>query len=140
MIKALSNNNYTIRKLGTRYTQTLHRIRIPPYVPEQRLPDVTVRANGYLPDPDVKVSHNEWYAVSWEMDFGKQIDEHETSESTRNNHHVEIQEVTNTNDEDTTPQTSKIYIEDTYDAPHPLKVHLFPQDHRLQLSVTTQGK
>ena len=28
----------------------------------------------------------------------------------------------------------------TYDAPHPLKVHLFPQDHRLQLSDTTQGK
>ena len=115
MIKALSNNNYTIRKLGTRYTKTLHRIRIRPYVPEQRLPDVTVRANDYLPDPDVKVSHNEWYAVSWEKDFGKQIDEHETSESTRNNYHVEIQEVTNTNDEDTTPQTSKNYIEDTND-------------------------
>ena len=79
------------------------------------MPDVTVRANDYLPDPDVKVSHNEWYAVSWEKDFGKQIDEHETSESTRKNHHVEIQEVTNTNDEDTTPQTSKNYIEDTND-------------------------
>ena len=26
--KVLSNNNYTIRKPGTRYTQTLHRIRI----------------------------------------------------------------------------------------------------------------
>ena len=119
VIKALSNNNYTIRKLGTRYTQTLHRIRIRPYEPEQRLPDVTVRANEYLPDPDVKVSHSEWYAVSWEMDFGKQIDEHETSESTRNNHHVEIQEVTNTNDEDTTPQTSKNYIEDTNDVAPP---------------------
>ena len=86
-----------------------------PYVPEQRLPDVTVRANDYLPDPVVKVSHNEWYAVSWEMDFGKQIDEHETSESTRNNHHVETQEVTNTNDGDTTPQTSNNHSEDTND-------------------------
>ena len=119
MNKALSNNNYTIRKLGTRYTQTLHRIRIRPYVPEQRLPDVTVRANDYLPDPDVKVSHNEWYAVSLEMDFDKQIDEHETSESTRNNHHKEIQELTNTNDDDTTPQTSKNYIEDTNDVAPP---------------------
>ena len=64
VIKVLLNNNYTIRKLGTRYTQTLHRIRIRPYVPDQRLPDVTVRSNDYLPDPDVKVSHNEWYAVS----------------------------------------------------------------------------
>ena len=96
MIKVLSNNNYTIRKLGTRYTQTLHRIRIRPYVTEQRLPDVTVRANDYLPDPEVKVSHNEWYAVSWEMDFGKQIDEHESPENTRNNHSVEIQEMANT--------------------------------------------
>ena len=68
VIKVLSNNNYTIRKLGTRYSQTLHRIRIRPYVPEQRLPDVTVRADNYLPDPDVKISHNEWYAVSWETD------------------------------------------------------------------------
>ena len=67
-------------------------------MPEQRLPDVTVRANDYLPDPEVKVSHNEWYAVSWEMDFGKQIDEHEPSENTKNNHSVEIQEVANTND------------------------------------------
>ena len=95
VIKVLSNNNYTIRKIGIRYTQTLHRIRIRPYVPEQRLPDVTVLANDYLPDPEVEVSHNEWYAVSWEMDFGKQIDEHEPPENTRNNHSVEIQEVAN---------------------------------------------
>ena len=119
MIKALSNNNYTIRKLGTRYTQTLHRIRIRPYLPGQRLSDVTVRANDYLPDPDDKASHNEWYAVSWEVDFGKQIDEHETSKSTSNNYHVEIQEVPNNNDEDTTPQTSKNYIEDTNDVVPP---------------------
>ena len=69
VIKVLSNNNYTKRKIGTRYTQTLHRIRIRPYAPEQRTPDITVRANENLPDPDVQVSHNEWYAVSWEMDF-----------------------------------------------------------------------
>ena len=90
VIKVLSNNNYTIRKLGTRYTQTLQRIRILPYV--------TVRSNEYLPDPDVKVSHNEWYAVSWEMDFGKQIDENEISEGTETNQQVVIQEETNTND------------------------------------------
>ena len=85
VIKVLSNINYTTRKIGTRYTQTLHRIRIRPYVPEHRMQDVTVRANEYLPDPDVKVSHNEWYEVSWEMVFGKQIDEHATPESAENN-------------------------------------------------------
>ena len=64
VIKILTNNNYTIRRLGTRCTQTLHKIRMRPYVSDQRLPDLTVPANEYLPDPDVKVSHNEWYAVS----------------------------------------------------------------------------
>ena len=98
MIKVLSNNNYTIRKVGTRFTQTLHRIRIRPYVPEQRIPVVTVRANEDLPDPDVKVSHNEWYAVSWEMDFGKQIDEHESPKSAVRSQQVIIQEVTNSHD------------------------------------------
>ena len=99
VIKVLSNNNYTIRKIGTKYTQTLHRIRIRPYTPEQRLPDVTVRANEYLPDPDVKVSHNEWYAVSWEMDFGKQIDELGATRSAENNQQIITQEVANTNDD-----------------------------------------
>ena len=103
MIKVLSNNNYTIRKIGTRYTQTLHRIRIRPYVTDQRIPDVTVRSNEYLPDPDVKVSHNEWYAVSWEMDFGKQIDELDTSKNTETEQRTEIQEVTST-DDNTMPQ------------------------------------
>ena len=93
MIKVLSNNNYTIRKIGTRYTQTQHRTRIRPYVPEQRLPDVTVRANEYLPDTDVKVWHNAWYAVWWEMDFGKQIHEHEKPESAENNQQVMTQKV-----------------------------------------------
>ena len=95
VIKVLSNNNYTIRKIGTRYTQTLHRIRIRPYVPDQRIPDVTVRSNEYLPDPDVKISHNEWYAVSWEMDFGKQIDEQEPLKNVETEQRTEIQEVTN---------------------------------------------
>ena len=91
-------------KIGTKYTRTLHRIRIRPYIPEQRIPDVAVRPNEDLPDTDVKVSHNEWYAVSWETDFGKQNDEHETPENADNNQKAVIQEVTNMNDESTTQQ------------------------------------
>ena len=116
VIKVLSNINYTIRKVGTRYTQTLHRIRIGHYVPEQCMPDVTVRANEYLPDPDVKVSQNELYAVSWEMDFGKQIEEHELPANAKRNQQVVIHEETNTNDETTTPQTPRNRTEDTNDA------------------------
>ena len=73
---------------------TLHSIRIRPYVPEQRIPGVTVRTNEYLPDPDVKVSHIKWYEVSWEMDFGRQIDESTTKEATHPIDEAEMQEVT----------------------------------------------
>ena len=74
--------------------------------------DVTVRANEYFRDPDVKVSHNEWYAVSWEKDFGKQIDEHKTPASAEKNQ----QEVTNTHNETTTQQVQRNQTEDTNDA------------------------
>ena len=84
-------------------------------MPEQRLPDVTVRANEYLPDPDVKVSHNEWYAVSWEMDFGKQIDEHEPTRSAENNQQIITQEVANTDDDTRTQQSSDNQNDDTHD-------------------------
>ena len=66
VVKTLSNNNYTIRRLGTRYTQTLHRIRLRIYKAAQRLPDVTVKPTDYLPDPEVIIHHNEWYAQAWE--------------------------------------------------------------------------
>ena len=88
-------------------------------MPEQRVPDVTVRANEYFPDPDVKVSHNEWYAVSWEMDFGKQIDEHESPTNAERNQQVVIQEMTNSYDATTTQQESDNQPEDTNGAASP---------------------
>ena len=125
------------------------------------MPDVTVRANEYLPDPNVKVSHDEWYAVSWEMDFGKQIDEHETPEIAEKNEQVVTQEVANSHDETTTQQVPDNQTEDTNDAvtpspdfsnlttdagddpyirrPHPLKVHLFHRNHLLQSLDIIQG-
>ena len=115
VIKVLSNKINTIRKIGTRYTQTLHRIRIQPYVPEQRMPDITVRSNEHLPDPDVMVSHNKWYAISWKIDFGKQIDEHETSESASKIQQAATQKVMNANYEETTQKITKNQTEDTND-------------------------
>ena len=63
--------NYVVRRTGTRYTQTLHRIRLRLYAPNQRVPDVTVRGEGYLPDPEVETTHNDWYAQAWETEFGE---------------------------------------------------------------------
>ena len=71
IVKVLSNNNYVVRRTGTRYTQTLHRIRLRLYAPNQRVPDVTVRREDYLPDPEVKTTHNDWYAQAWETEFGE---------------------------------------------------------------------
>ena len=59
IVKILSKNNCTIRELGTRYTQTLHRIRQRINKPVRCLPDVTVKQTDYLPDPDVLLQHNE---------------------------------------------------------------------------------
>ena len=71
VVKLLSSNNYVVRRTGTRYTQTLHRIRLRLYAPNQRVPDVTVRREDYLPDPEVKTTHNDWYAQAWETEFGE---------------------------------------------------------------------
>ena len=54
VVKVLSNNNYVVRRTGTQYTQTLHRIRLRLYAPNQRIPDVTVRREDYFRDPEVK--------------------------------------------------------------------------------------
>ena len=71
VVKVLSNNNYVVRRTGTRYTQTLHRIRLRLYAPNQRVPEITVRREDYLPDPEVKTTHNDWYAQAWETEFGE---------------------------------------------------------------------
>ena len=71
VVKVLSNNNYVVRRTGTRYTQTLHRIRLRLCAPNQRVPDGTVRREDYLPDPEVKTTHNDWYAQAWETEFGE---------------------------------------------------------------------
>ena len=84
-------------------------------MPEQRIPDVTVRANEYLPDPDIRVSHNEWYAASWKMDFVKQIDKHETSKIANNNKQAVTQEIENMNDEKTGQTEIENQSEDTKD-------------------------
>ena len=71
VVKVLSNNNYVVRRTGTRYTQTLHRIRLRLYAPKQRVLDVTVKVEDQLPDPEVKTTHDDWYAQAWETEFGE---------------------------------------------------------------------
>ena len=71
VVKVLSNNNYVVGRTGTRYTQTLYRIRLRLYAPNQRVPDVTVKVEEQLPDPEVKTTLDDWYAQAWETEFGE---------------------------------------------------------------------
>ena len=69
VVKVLFNNNYVVRRKGTRYTQTLLRIRLRLYASDQGIPDVTVKVEDQLPDPEVKTTHQDWYAPTWETEF-----------------------------------------------------------------------
>ena len=91
VVKVLSNNNYVVRRTGTRYTQTLHRIRRRLYA---RVPDVTVRREDYLPDPEVKTTHNDWYAQAWETEFGEVLFGTPTENSTEEATITEIRDKT----------------------------------------------
>ena len=101
VVKVLSNNNYVVRRTGTRYTQTLHRIRLRLYAPNQRVPDVTVRREDYLPDPEVKTTHNDWYAQAWETEFGEVLFGNTTESATKEATVTEVADTTR-NDEITT--------------------------------------
>ena len=101
VVKVLSNNNYVVRRTGTRYTQALHRIRLRLYAPNQRVPDVTVRREDYLPDPEVKTTHNDWYAQAWETEFGEVLFGNNTENAAEEATVIEITDTTE-NDEITT--------------------------------------
>ena len=105
VVKVLSNINYVVRHTGTRYTQTLHRIRLRIYAPNQRVPDVTVRREDYLPDPEVKTTHNDWNAQAWETEFGEVLFGTPTENSIEE---ATITEITDKTDDDATTTENEV--------------------------------
>ena len=71
--KALPNNNYLVRKIGTNKTQLLHRMRMRQFTPRQPPADITVKPQGYQSDPEVSLYHDNLYARAWEYDFEQPI-------------------------------------------------------------------
>ena len=71
--KALPNNNYLLRKIGTNKTQVLHRMRMRQFTPRQPPADITVKPNEYKSDPEVSLSHDDLYARAWEYNFEQPI-------------------------------------------------------------------
>ena len=71
--KALPNNNYLLRKVGTNKTQLLHRMRMRQFTPRQTPANITVKPQEYKYDPEVSLNHDDLYARAWEYDFEQPI-------------------------------------------------------------------
>ena len=71
--KALPNNNYLVRKIGTNKTQVLHRMRMRQFTPRQPPAEITVKPNEYKSDPEVSLNHDDLYARAWEYNFEQPI-------------------------------------------------------------------
>ena len=48
--KVLTKSNYLIRKIGTPYTQSVHRIRLRPITPNYDVEDINVTMQDFKPD------------------------------------------------------------------------------------------
>ena len=53
MEKVLTKSNYLIRKIGTPYTQCVHRIRLRPITPNYDVEDISVTQQDFTPDPSL---------------------------------------------------------------------------------------
>ena len=71
--KVLPNNNYVVRKIGTKKTQILHRMRLRQFTPRQPIPDIPVTPTEWQPDPEVIIKHDDLYARAWECEYDKPI-------------------------------------------------------------------
>ena len=71
--KVLPNNNYVVRKIGTNKTQILHRMTLRQFTPRQQLSDIPVTQREWQPDPEVVITHDDFYARAWECEYDEQI-------------------------------------------------------------------
>ena len=79
--KALPNNNYLVRKIGTDKTQVLHRMRMRQFTPRQPPADIRVNPHEYKPDPEVSINHDNLYARAWEYHYEQPIFDAENDNS-----------------------------------------------------------
>ena len=69
--KVLPNNNYVVRKIGTKKTQILHRMRLRQFTPRQSIPEIPVTPREWQPDPEIIIQHDDIYARAWECEYDK---------------------------------------------------------------------
>ena len=95
--KALPNNNYLVRKIGTNKTQLLHRMRMRQFTPRQPPADIIVKPHEYKSDPEVSRHHDDLYARAWEYDFEQPIfDAENDNETPPNQREIPVRSVFST--------------------------------------------
>ena len=71
--KALPNNKYLVRKIGTNKKQVLHRMGMRQFTPRQPPADITINPQDYKSDPEVRLNQDDLYVRTWEYDFEQPI-------------------------------------------------------------------
>ena len=71
--KVLPNNNILVRKIGTNKTQILHRIRLRQFTPRQPITDIPITPREWQQDPEVVITHDNFYARAWECEYVEPI-------------------------------------------------------------------
>ena len=69
----LPNNNYLVRKDGTKKTQVLHRMRMRQFTPRQPPADIQITPQECKLDPDVRLKHDYLYDRAWECEYEQPI-------------------------------------------------------------------
>ena len=105
--KVLPNNNYLERKYGTNKTQVLHRTRMRQFTPRQPPVDIPIKPQGYEPDPDLSLKHDELYARAREYDYEQPIfDAENNNAASPNSHEIPVQSDFSTKEVRKTPGTA----------------------------------
>ena len=73
--KDLTNFNYLIRKVGTPFTQCVHRIRLRPIVPQTRIDDIDTLTTKFVADPSLskfRPNNNQWGYQNYQQKTNRQ--------------------------------------------------------------------
>ena len=91
--KVLTKSNYLIRKIGTPYTQCVHRIRLRPITPNYDVEDISVTQQDFKPDPSLCKyrSEHEIFDEALETSLNEDIIEMPEVPTTEHNRTDEVQ-------------------------------------------------
>ena len=70
--KVLPNENYIVRRINTKKSQILHRIRFKKFAPKQPLED-NFREQRLQPDDEIVFPQDDLSTITWETDFVEQL-------------------------------------------------------------------